>query len=394
MDHYEFECSFKIEIPKNFSFNFDKKMVKYVYKTETCVKRKMYLDNCILYDSKNTLYSGYECVLFNSFILSLNNKVSVEKSEEPFTLENPIIVEREYTIDEYGIRWAQEGNFLHVEYEFKNEEEQSTEKFINVLSLSSKTVEIFNLLNSFKPFCSKKFLIQLENVDVSRKFVLNENENFTKYTHKLDGIRRIGYILGDELIIPEIALVQKLEKFLNNLQIIICAFEEIHDGCGNIVHVCIDACQVFSLSGKVYTSIDPLFAFQVLSRFETRSFIINKVFDVKPETESTFPTDGYLGFSKNEIQKFKTVDTIDLLYLPKRRRGKKSSGDGLFFRDGPVDELCPDFSFEIPQVESNPLQSFFIIEYNIIKSEKKCIVNRLRTDKCTANKAKDFFSVI
>lgn len=394
MDNYEFESSFKIEIPKNVSFNFEKKMVKHVYKMDKCVKRKMYIDNCILFDSKKTIYSGHECVLFHSFILSIKNKVSVEKSEEPFVLENPIIIEREYTIDDWGIRWAQEGNFLHVEYEFENKEEHTTENFINILNSSSKTTEIFNLLNSLKPFCSKKFIIQLGNVNVARKFVLDGNYNYEKYTHKLDGIRRIGYILGNELIIPEIALVKKLEKFLNNLQIIICSFEELKDRDGNTIHVCIDACQVFSLSGKLYTSIDPLFAFKVLSMFETSSFIINKVFDVKPENESIFPTDGYLGFSRNEIRKFKTIDTIDLLYLPRRRRGKKSLRDGLYFRHEPVDEICPDFFFEPPQVQSTPLQSFFIIEYEIIKSEKKCIVNRLRTDKCTANKPKDFFSVL
>lgn len=375
MQSTEYEVSFKIPVPRN-SFSFGECMQKIFEVDGNKTTRVLKTSNRIRYQEKICTYSYTTVVLFKGFVLQLKTSYARETDLNFLSLDNPTVLERRFTFDNVGIRWAIENDTtLHVECEFPSEDECTIDNFLHRLESSC----FLNQFTSLESQTTSLMLINLPDINVARKFSTNCTK-LTKFTHKLDGIRRVGILHGTNAIIPEIGYKLQLDRAVNNLQIFTFAVEDI-DG----VIVLIDVCQVYSYDGVYMFDIPPLLALDILKMIP---MLKNESFNHPPIKECPFPTDGYLGYNSFEIEKFKTVDTIDLVYYPRRREGRKLAHSGFFFRGDLA--FSDHSSFELVcnqdlSTHCSPIVQFLIVEFEIDYEKKKVFFKKIRKDKCTAN---------
>lgn len=290
-----------------------------------------------------------------------------------------------WAITEHNGEWT-----LEVEMEF-------------IDSVSMENVEKLTLGTFIQKLKSSKMFSCIENIPVekfcitdSSKMCIDGTRPFSYvatskviYTcPKLDGIKYNCIINDGYLYVPQINRQIAFEKLKFNMCI---GSVEVVD---NVVYL-IDLLGVYFGSSFVHP-IGHLDAIEILKSFD--EILTNVFFDNVNQVETfleetNIKCDGYLEFTRNEIVKRKSENTIDLIYIkPPKKCGKLINN--IYFappcKENSLAVKCPDW--KISNVSTN--HGFQVYEFKIDSTNKQFIFFRERNDKIVANKFKTFKQII
>lgn len=221
----------------------------------------------------------------------------------------------------------------------------------------------------------------------SRKFVYNIDDmnELLYFAPKLDGTKYIAYIHHGFIKIPERNKIFCIDELFSH-QIVVGIVEEVND----TFHL-IDISQVILETGT-YVEIGIIDAVKILQSItiNCKGLGINIFSDdahhirqiVDNDTEEKY--DGYLGFTERSICKYKSKNTIDLLYVKPKKKTIKLETCISFGSGETIHQL--GYSIEGLSLKDIPKNNdFVVIEFEFVVNDKKLIFGRFRHDKIVAN---------
>lgn len=360
---------------------------------QTTCKKTIYPKNIrkIVYPNHMVIQMKKRINKETRFIRRINNiilDIDYKESEETFydgsisTSELREVVR--YFFFEGSFRWSL--NLCNDVWTLECENEQigDIEEFAVCLG-STKNFLLFE--SCFTPYNVSLDKMLHVKLKTSRKFVYNIDDmnELLFFAPKLDGTKYIAYLHQKFIKIPERNKIFHIDELFSH-QIVVGIVEEVND-----TFYLIDISQVIHETGT-YVEIGIIDAVKILQSITIKceGLGINIFSDdahnirqiVENDTEKKY--DGYLGFTERSICKYKSKNTIDLLYVKPKKKTTKLETCISFGSGETIHDL--GYSIEGLSVKDIPKNNdFVVVEFEFIVNDKKLIFGRFRHDKIVAN---------
>lgn len=336
----------------------------------------------------------------NGYILRCTYKESEEEFAKIEDVDTTKLINTEtrYILNDGELRWkvVDDKKCWKVECEYENSD---FDAFIKLL-FNSRYVSIMDMCNDNTTRPTSFFLSRSFNM--SRHFVYPDVKSPPKcdfYSLKLDGTKYKGTIQENCLIVPCINKTIYYSNVLLRHQSLVVQVELVDD----ILYV-IDVC--FLIESSENKKIDILDAIAIMQKLNKLGVQTNFFSRSKKELLKHLrhvKNDGYLGFTKDTIYKFKCElnerkqtriekysNTVDLVY--KKCKGKDAEKSKMYhFSSG---ETIHSIGWTCQYIfVPNEIQ-FILVEFRIDEEKKMLMFNKFRNDKVEANSLDVFKSML
>lgn len=345
--------------------------------------RKIEINDSLRFERKVTIGEKITRVIYHGgYLLPCIYKESTEElvSSSLFASLDPIDeIDRRYGIDTAGLRWSINKTSDESSLEIELERAVDVHTFIEMIFKS----ELVELLQLIRDPLSLQQLLSLD-LNMARQFVYSTTNPIIWHALKLDGIKHVGFLMSDRLIVPyrNVTVEYNTKLVINGVAVV--SVEELN-GEFFIIDI------LYTISSPSYTfkvSIsDAIDAMMNLSRagVKTNKFV-KRQDELEPDPAIAY--DGRLEFTHTEIVKVKPSNTVDLLYVYK----KKPSSFNDYFYFGPINTPVPPEWTVAPF--ALPTRNFQVVEFTLNVPRKKMYFQRYRSDKMIANTLVCFDNIV
>lgn len=346
--------------------------------------RKIQSDKKVQYEKKTPLGTKFNRTIFKNNMLvpcvyKESNEALVDSSLFD-SLEPTKVVERSFEYDKNGLRWSINQTSESVGLEVEMEANVDVNSFIAMI-FQSNLVSVLQLVVD-PPFSLQTFLSM--EFDVSRKFVYETKKNVNWHSLKLDGTKHIGFLLSDRLIIPARNISKKFPSTVIRGGVAVVSVEDVCDRIFiiDIHHFVLDDSSKFGVS--ILDAIDIME--NLRGNGVTTNVFVKHESDLCPDP--TLKYDGRLEYTSSEITKIKPCNTIDLIYIYKKKISSITEyfqlADGVPLPDGWV--IIEGFPL--------PSASFQVMEFKLNRIRQTLTFVGFRHDKMVPNTLSCFLSIV